>query len=54
MVVRIGTNRRTRKVTEIARDPRVTLYYFDAPSASYVALQGYAQLVTSPVETRRA
>jgi CubicO group peptidase (beta-lactamase class C family) len=53
MVVRIGTNRRTRKVAEIARAPKVTLYYFDAPSASYVTLQGYAQVVTDPAETRR-
>jgi general stress protein 26 len=53
MVVRIGTNRHTRKVAEIARDPRVTLYYFDAPSASYVTLQGYARVVTDRAETER-
>lgn len=51
MVVRIGTTRHSRKVTEIARDPRVTLYYFDASSASYVTLQGSARVVTDPAET---
>jgi general stress protein 26 len=53
LVVRIGTNRRTRKVAEIARDPRVTLYYFHAPSASYVTLQGRARVVTDTADTRR-
>jgi len=53
MVVRIGTNRRTRKVAEIEQDPRVTLYYFHAPSASYVTVQGRARMVTDTAETRR-
>jgi len=52
-VVRIGTNRRTRKVAEIEQDPRVTLYYFHAPSASYVTVQGRARVVTDTAETRR-
>lgn len=52
-VVWIGTNRRTRKVGEIQRDPRVTLYYFDAASAAYVTIRGTARVVTDPEETAR-
>jgi general stress protein 26 len=52
-VVRIGTNRRTRKVAEIARDPRVTLYYFDELSAAYVTIRGTARVVTDSAETAR-
>lgn len=52
-VVRIGTNRRTRKVGEIADRPDVTLYYFDRASLAYVTLQGRARVVTDSVERRR-
>lgn len=52
-VVWIGTNRRTRKVGEIRRDPRVTLYYFDEPSAAYVTIRGTARIVADPRETAR-
>ena len=52
-IVRIGTNRLTRKVREIAGHPDVTLYYFDRASLSYVTLQGRARVVTDPAETRR-
>jgi general stress protein 26 len=52
-VVWIGTNRRTRKVAEIGRDPRVTLYYFDAAGAAYVTLRGTARVVTDSAETAR-
>lgn len=41
----IGTNARTRKVSQIAAKPKVTLLYFDAPRASYVSLLGTAVLV---------
>lgn len=50
MVVWIGTNPRTRKVREIERDPRVTLYYFDPASMGYVTLIGRARLVSDPAE----
>lgn len=40
-----ATNPRTRKVTEIARDPRVVLHYFDARTLSYVSLAGRARVV---------
>lgn len=52
-VVWIGTNRRTRKIGEIRRDPRVTLYYFDELSAAYVTIRGTARVVADSVETAR-
>lgn len=52
-VVWIGTNRRTRKVGEIERDPRVTLYYFDELTAAYVTIRGTARVVTDSSETAR-
>ena len=46
MTVWFATNTRSRKVREIRRDPRVTLYYSDHKTAiGYVALQGKAVLV---------
>lgn len=43
MVVRFVTNPRSRKVRELARDARVTLYYFDAKGMRYVSLAGVAR-----------
>ncbi|MES3035392.1 MAG: pyridoxamine 5'-phosphate oxidase family protein [Gemmatimonadota bacterium] len=40
-----ATNPRTRKVREVARDPRVILHYFDPATLSYVALSGRARIV---------
>jgi general stress protein 26 len=46
MVVYMATNTRSRKVEEIKKDPRVTLYYADhAKATGYVALSGKAVLV---------
>jgi general stress protein 26 len=46
MTVWFATNTRSRKVQEIRRDPRVTLYYSDHKTAiGYVALAGRAVLV---------
>jgi PPOX class probable F420-dependent enzyme len=53
MAVWIATNARTRKVAQIARDPRVTLLYFDPAGPSYVALLGTAELVRDPAEASR-
>lgn len=50
MVVWFATNPKTRKVNQIRRDPRVTLYYFDAGALSYVTLLGRARLVNDPAE----
>jgi len=52
MVVWFGTNPRTRKVKQIERDPRVTLYYFDPQSMGYVAMLGTARLVSDPMEKK--
>ena len=49
----IGTNSLTRKVKDIERDPRVTLLYFHAASASYVTVIGRAALVTDAGEKER-
>ncbi len=53
LTVWIGTNPLTRKVNEIQRDPRVTLLYFHAASASYVTVIGRATVVTDASEKER-
>ena len=50
MVVWLGTNPRSRKVAEIRRHPRVTLYYFDREAQAYVTISGIARLVNDPKE----
>ena len=47
-VVWFGTYKNTRKVEQIMNNPRVTLYYFDHLSESYVILTGSANLVDEP------
>ena len=53
MVVWMATNPKTRKVAEIRRDPRVTLYYYDAASQSYVTIAGRARLVDDKIEKQK-
>lgn len=53
MVVRIGTNRRTRKVDEIRGNPQVALYYYDPASMGYVTLRGRARLVDDSTQKAR-
>ena len=53
MVVRMATNPRSRKVHEIEKNPRVTLYYFDPQISAYVALNGVARLVNDPQQKKR-
>ena len=55
MVVWFATNPKSRKVAEIARDPRITLHYFDpqAPEQGYVAVVGRARLVDDPAEKKK-
>lgn len=48
MEVYVATNPRSRKVSEIRRDRRVTLLYFDAAAMAYVTLVGDAEPVTGP------
>jgi len=53
LVVWLGTNRLSRKVEEIRKDPRVTLYYFDADSPGYATITGTARLVEESEELER-
>jgi general stress protein 26 len=50
LAVWIGTNPRSRKVAEIRRHPRVTLYYFDREAQAYVSISGVARLVNDAAE----
>jgi general stress protein 26 len=50
LVVWLATSRKSRKVEQIGNDPRVTLYYFDSNTMSYVTLLGTAELVDDPLE----
>jgi len=49
MTVWLGTNRHSRKVKEIAQNPRVSLFYA-APGGGYVAITGRAVLVDDAKE----
>ncbi len=53
MSVWMATNPKSRKVAEIRRHPRVTLYYFDRESQAYVTIHGSARLVSDPNEKAR-
>jgi general stress protein 26 len=53
MVVWFGTNPLSRKVAEIRRNPRVTLYYFDRENHAYVTLHGVAEVVNDRQEKQR-
>ena len=53
MTVWMGTNRTTRKVAQIRRNPRATLAYYDAQGLGYVTLVGKARLVESREERGR-
>lgn len=53
VVIWLGTNSHSRKVAEIRRRPRVTLYYFDRENEAYVTIQGIARLVSDRTEKAR-
>jgi general stress protein 26 len=53
MVVWFATNPKSRKVAQIKRDPRVTLYYYDPAAMEYVTLLGRARLVSDPAEKQK-
>ncbi len=40
-----GTNPKSRKVNQIKRDPRVTLYYLDGDASGYVTIHGTAEVI---------
>ncbi len=44
----VATNPATRKVADLARDPRATLQFFEASLPAYVTLVGTASVVTDP------
>ncbi len=48
MIVWLGTNPKSRKVAEIRRNHRVTLYYFDREDQAYVTISGFARIVHDP------
>lgn len=43
----LGTNANSRKVSQLKKDSRVTLYYLDKDETGYVMLHGTAKLVNS-------
>jgi len=52
-VIWMGTNRASRKVTDLQRDPRVLVYYQDPGGAGYVSIEGTARLVDDSGEKIR-
>lgn len=46
----IATNPKTRKITDIARDGRVVLHYFDPKRMGYVSIAGKARVVRDRAE----
>lgn len=48
LVIWMGTNPKSRKVRQVKRDPRVTLYFLDNDATGYVMLHGKAELVDDP------
>jgi len=50
MVVWLGTNRHSRKVSQIRRDPRVVLHYVSPSNTGYVTIHGQAEIVDDPDE----
>ncbi|MAZ93929.1 MAG: hypothetical protein CMF58_05865 [Lentimicrobiaceae bacterium] len=44
-----GTNPKSRKVSQIQHDPRVTLYYINKDISSYVVICGTAELVSNQI-----
>jgi general stress protein 26 len=48
-----GTTSKSRKVTQIKNDSRVTLYYFDVETEGYVVINGTAMLVSDEVNIKK-
>jgi len=53
LTVWFGTNSRSRKVEQIKKDPRVSLYYLDEDASGYVIIHGRARLVNDPKEKEK-
>ncbi len=52
MEIWLGTNKNSRKVQEIKKDSRVTLYYEIPNGVGYVLIKGNANLVDDPVKKK--
>ncbi len=50
LTVWFGTNPKSRKVDQIIKNPRVTLYYLDSDASGYVMIHGIAQIVDDQKE----
>ncbi len=48
-----GTNPKSRKVAQIKKDPRVTLYYLESDASGYVMIHGIAQIVNNQKEKEK-
>ena len=48
-----GTNPKSRKVDQIKKDPRVTLYYLASDGSGYVMIHGIAQIVNNQKEKEK-
>ena len=53
LTVWFGTNPGSRKVDQIRKDPRVTLYYLGEDGSGYVMIHGMAQLVNDREEKEK-
>ena len=53
LTVWFGTNPKSRKVYQIKKDPRVTLYYLDSDVSGYVMIHGIAQIVDDQKEKEK-
>lgn len=53
LTVWFGTNTKSRKVEQINKDPRVTLYYLDSDASGYVMIHGIAELVDDQREKEK-
>jgi len=48
-----GTNPKSRKVDQIKKNPKVTLYYLDSDASGYVMIHGIAQLINGQKEKEK-
>ena len=48
-----GTNPKSRKVDQIMKDDRVTLYYVDHDNSGYVMIHGKAQIIDDQIEKEK-
>jgi general stress protein 26 len=53
LTVWFGTNPKSRKVDQIKKDPRVTIYYLDSDASGYVMIHGIAQIIDDQKEKEK-